>query len=195
MNERSSQRDHEQEQEAVREAVLDYVEGVYEVDPSRIERSVHPDLAKRGFFIEHGQLTESVMSFIQFLEHTKTYNKNGQFPADAPKEIIIYEVLDHTASVKLIAAWGIDYMHLVKYNSKWMIVHVLWQTLSYLEQQTQEYSERKSIMNNTSQRQRTYMSKLDETQVTEIRALHARERSERKIPAQYRVDHATIHPI
>src|SRR5258708_36428640 len=86
-------------------------------------------------------------------------------------------------------------MHLVKYNSKWMIVHVLWQTLSYLEQQTQEYSERKSIMNNTSQRQRTYMAKLNETQVREIRALHARERSERKIAAQYGVDHATIHHI
>ncbi len=89
--------------------------------------SVHPDLAKRGFFIEHGQPTESIMSFTQFLEHTKTYNKDGQFSPDAPKEIIIYEVLDHTASAKLSAAWGIDYMHLVKYNDKWMIVHVLWQ--------------------------------------------------------------------
>ena len=128
MNAPSSQRDYEQEQQAVREAVLDYVEGVYEADPSRIERSVHPDLAKRGFFIEHGQPTESIMSFTQFLEHTKTYNKDGQFPPDAPKEIIIYEVLDHTASVKLIAAWGIDYMHLAKYNGKWMIVHVVWQT-------------------------------------------------------------------
>jgi hypothetical protein len=68
------------------------------------------------------------MSFTAFLEHAKTYNKDGQFPPDAPKEIIIYEVLDHTASVKLIAAWGIDYMHLAKYHGKWMIIHVLWQT-------------------------------------------------------------------
>ena len=128
MNKVSSKIDLEVEHKAVRETVLDYVEGVYEADPTRIERSVHPDLAKRGFFIEQQEATESMMSFTQFLEHTKTYNKDGQFPPDAPKEIIIYEVLDHTASAKLTAAWGIDYMHLAKYGDKWMIVHVLWQT-------------------------------------------------------------------
>jgi putative lumazine-binding protein len=116
------------DREAVKEAVLDYVEGVYEVNPAKIERSVHPELAKRGFFIHDQEAIESTMSFPEFIEHAKTYNKDGQFPPDAPKEIIIYEVLDHTASVKLIAAWGIDYMHLAKYHGKWMIMHVLWQT-------------------------------------------------------------------
>jgi Putative lumazine-binding len=114
--------------EAVKQALLDYVEGVYEADPTRIERSVHPDLAKRGFFVTAKETTESTMSFAQFIEHTKTYNQDDKFPPDAPKEIIIYEVLDHTASAKLIAAWGIDYMHLAKYGETWMIVHVLWQT-------------------------------------------------------------------
>lgn len=114
--------------DAIRRAILDYVEGVYEANPTRIERSVHPELAKRGFFVNNQKATESIMTFTQFLEHTKTYNKDGQFPPDSPKEIVIYEVLDHTASVKLIAAWGIDYMHLAKYDGRWMIVHVLWQS-------------------------------------------------------------------
>ena len=112
----------------MKQAVLDYVEGVYKTDPAKIERSVHPELAKRGFFVDKQGATESTMSFTEFIEHVKTYNKDGQFPPDAPKEIIMYEVLDHTASVKLIAAWGIDYMHLAKYHGKWMIIHVLWQT-------------------------------------------------------------------
>src|SRR5262249_8925301 len=103
------------DREAVKEAVLDYVEGVYEANPAKIERSVHPQLAKRGFFIRNHESTESTMSFTEFIEHTKTYNKDGQFPPDAPKQITLYEVLDHTASVKLLAAWGIDYMHLAKY--------------------------------------------------------------------------------
>lgn len=68
------------------------------------------------------------MSFAQFIEHTKTYSKESQFPPDALKDVIIYEVLEQTASIKLIAAWGIDYMHLAKYDEKWMIVHVLWQS-------------------------------------------------------------------
>ena len=36
--------------ESVRQAILDYVEGIYEVDPARIERSVHPSLNKGGLF-------------------------------------------------------------------------------------------------------------------------------------------------
>src|SRR5260370_38884238 len=122
------------DRQAVKQAVLDYVEGFYETNPAKIERSVHPDLAKRGFFVNDQEATESTMSFTEFLEHAKTYNKNGQFPPDAPKEIIIYEVLDHTASVKLIAAWGIDYMHLAKYHNQWKIVHILWQTSSHLQE-------------------------------------------------------------
>ncbi len=114
--------------ETVRQAILDYVEGVYETDTSKIERSVHPNLAKRGFFVQGNEAAESIMTFAEFIEHTKTYNKNGQFPPDAPKEVTIYEVLDHTASAKLTAAWGVDYMHLAKYGEKWMIIHVLWQT-------------------------------------------------------------------
>jgi hypothetical protein len=116
------------DQEAVKQAVLDYVEGVYETNPAKIEQSVHSDLAKRGFFVDEQETTESIMSFTEFIEHVRTYNKDSQFPPDAPKEIVIYEVLDQTASVKLVAAWGIDYMHLAKYNGKWMIMHVLWQT-------------------------------------------------------------------
>lgn len=116
------------DEEEVSQAILDYVEGVYETDSSRIERSVHPELAKRGFFVSAKGTEESIMSFAQFLEHTRTYNNDGKFPPDAPKDIILYEVLDQTASAKLIAAWGIDYIHLAKYHSQWKIVHVLWQT-------------------------------------------------------------------
>ncbi len=36
--------------------------------------------------------------------------------------------IDQTASVKLIAEWGIDYMHLAKYDGRWKIVNVLWQS-------------------------------------------------------------------
>ena len=40
----------EADTEAVRAAVLDYVEAIYEIDPSRIERSVDPALKKFGYY-------------------------------------------------------------------------------------------------------------------------------------------------
>ena len=118
------------EREAVRAAVLDYVEGVYTVDHTRIERSVHPDLAKRGFFVKKGETAYSphVMTYAQLIELAKNYNKDGHVAKDAPKEVVVYDISDQTASVKLTAVWGIDYMHLAKYDGKWKIINVLWQT-------------------------------------------------------------------
>jgi hypothetical protein len=119
------------EREAVRQAVLDYVEGVYNVDPARIEKSVHPELAKRGFHRGKPEdaYRESKMTHAQLIEVAKNWNKGRKLRADAPKEITIFEVTDKTASAKLVAEWGMDYFHLAKYDGKWMIVNVLWQSL------------------------------------------------------------------
>lgn len=119
-----------QDYEAVRQAVLDYVEGVYEVDPTRIERSVHPNLSKGGFFKQEGEATYSYtsMTYEQMKDLARTYNKDGKMPKDAPKEVVIFDMTDQIATAKLIAWWGIDYMHLAKYDGKWKIMNVLWQT-------------------------------------------------------------------
>ena len=121
--------EHEADTQAVRAAVLDYVEGVYEVSPERIERSVHPDLAKLGWGrAKDGSYREYPMSKKQLVELARNYNKDGRIPEGAPKKIEIYEVLDKTASIKLTAHWGIDYMHLAKIDGKWLIKNVLWQS-------------------------------------------------------------------
>ena len=118
------------ERERVRQAVLDYVEGVYQVEPARIERSVHPNLSKHGYWREKGKdgYATGQMSFAELVEVAKNWNKSGKLPKDAPKEITIFDVQDQTASAKLVAAWGTDYFHLAKYDGKWMIVNVLWQS-------------------------------------------------------------------
>ncbi len=123
--------DSKSDEEAVRAAVLDYVEGIYEADPSRVERSVHTELWKRGFGrrSDEDPYQELKMTFEQLVELAAEYNKDGSHvPEGSPKDVIVYEILDQTASVKLVASWGIDYMHLAKYDGKWKIANVLWQT-------------------------------------------------------------------
>ena len=117
------------DRELVRQAILDYVEGIYNVEPERIARSVHPTLAKRGFQVpkDSSKYQEYPMTFAQLENVARNFNKTGRVKADAPKKIEIFEVLDQTATAKLTAVWGIDYFHLAKYNGKWMIVNVLWQ--------------------------------------------------------------------
>lgn len=120
----------DEDRNEVRQAALDYVESVYEVNPSKAERSVHPELVKRGFFIKKDDTAYSphTMTFAQLIDLTKSYNKNGQIPKDAPKEVVVFDVADQTASAKVTAIWGIDYLHLAKYEGKWKIINILWQT-------------------------------------------------------------------
>lgn len=118
------------ERAAVRAAVLDYVEGVYNAEPGRIKRSVHPELSKLGYYrrSEEEPYRPAPMTFDQLVEVARTWNDEGRDMSTAPKEIHLFDVLDQTASVKLVAAWGIDYMHLAKVHGTWKIVKVLWQS-------------------------------------------------------------------
>ena len=69
------------------------------------------------------------MSSAVFIESaTNVLRRGGPAPATAPKEIEILDVADQTAAAKLTAWWGIDYLQLAKYDGRWMIVHVLWQS-------------------------------------------------------------------
>lgn len=118
------------DRQAVEQAVLDYVDALYQVDAARIDRSVHPELAKRGFLARGGgAYAESTMSFEQLRSLAERWNSAGRVdPAKAPRTVKVLDVLDQTASAKLTAHWGVDYMHLARYDGRWMIVNVLWQS-------------------------------------------------------------------
>ena len=117
----------------VREAVLDYVEAMYEVQPERIARSVHPTLVKQG--MARGNATGPYrgplpMTYQQLYDLAATWNKDNKSadPATAPKVIEVYDVQDATAMAKLTASWGTDYFLLMKLEGKWMIMQIVWQT-------------------------------------------------------------------
>lgn len=117
------------DREAVKQAVLDYVEALYEADSSRIERSVHRDLFKLGFERDkEGTYKPYRMTYQELYDLAGRWNKNGRIPKNSKKEIVVYDVADQTASAKLTAMWGIDYLHLAKFDGKWMITDILYQT-------------------------------------------------------------------
>lgn len=124
-----SHADHEEA--AVRQAVLDYVDAIYEVKPELIERSVSPDLVKRGYWKQSpdAEYRELPMNYEQLHQLAATWNSDGHLDASqAVKEIIVYDVLDKTATAKLTADWGVDYMQLAMEDGRWMIKNILWQS-------------------------------------------------------------------
>ena len=114
---------------AVQQAALDYLEGIYTADVSRIERSVHPQLTKRGFWRDSAEKPwgpQLTMTYEQLVTLTKTWNAKKDRDTTI-KKVDVYEVLDQTASAKVTAMWGIDYLHLAKYDGKWQIINIVWQ--------------------------------------------------------------------
>jgi hypothetical protein len=119
------------DREQVRRAVLDYVEGFYEGDSTKHVRSIMPEVYKYGYWIprDSTRYQGERMTWPEFHAYTNRVRANKRFqPATAPKEVVVFDVLDQTASAKLTAYWGVDYLLLAKRDGRWMISHVLWQT-------------------------------------------------------------------
>lgn len=119
------------DEEGVHAAVLDYVEGFYNVEPERFEKSLSKDLVKYGYWMnQNGEYQGSPMNWDQAYQLASRWNVDNQMGIDenTPKEIWVMEVLDKTAVAKLTAQWGIDYFQLEKNDGVWQIRHVIWQS-------------------------------------------------------------------
>ncbi len=118
------------DRELVHDAVEDYVLALYDVEPERIARSVDTLLHKIGYYDYKEKSYNNIpMSYQKLYDLSARWNAKGdQANAESPKRIDIYEVHDKTASAKLTAEWGIDFMHLSKIDGKWKIVNIMWQS-------------------------------------------------------------------
>lgn len=114
----------------IKQAALDYIESQHKPNPIQMEGALHPRMVKRTFWKDKATGKDYVRetSTESMILLAESYNKNGdKFPASPKKEVILLDVSERTASVKLIADEWIDYMHIVKINGSWKIINVLWQ--------------------------------------------------------------------
>lgn len=116
----------------VSNAVKDYVDAFYYGDTSKIHRSISMTVVKYGYYIPKAKTIYEgePMSFKEMIDYAAGVNKRGASPnvEKFPKKIEVFDVQDQTASAKLTAWWGTDYILLAKLDGRWMITHVLWQS-------------------------------------------------------------------
>ena len=111
---------------AIRQTVLDYIEGIEEGNPTRIERSIHPHLKARGLLAaQEGAQSLIPLTFTELLELRNASRQRGKVPQAARTDMLICDLEDRIATVKLTAWWGTDYLHLAKVQEHWMIVNLL----------------------------------------------------------------------
>lgn len=113
----------------IRAASLDYIEGWYTADAPRMTRALHPELAKR--IVETDPKTKQSKLGQMGAQTLIGYTRDGggrDTPAERrQKDVSILDIYQGAASAKVIAADWIDYLHLARWNGRWVIVNVLWE--------------------------------------------------------------------
>ena len=114
---------------AIKRAALDYIEGWYEGDAERMERALHPDLAKRIVYTnpENGRSRLEQMSAMTLVQYTRAEYGKKTLKEERQMDVTILDKYENVASVKIVATAWIDYLHVARYNGEWKIVNVLWE--------------------------------------------------------------------
>ena len=112
----------------IKQAALDYIEGWYEGDAARMERALHPDVAKRIVRVDQrGRHSLGQLSAMGLVQATRE-NGGKDIPKEKQqKDVTVLDIFGNTASAKIVASSWIDYLHLAKWHGRWVIVNVLWE--------------------------------------------------------------------
>jgi hypothetical protein len=111
---------------AIRQTALDYIEGWYEGNAERMERALHPDLAKR--IINTDQRGRNVLGHQSAMTLVQNVRRGGgREDTQRRTDVRILDIFVGTASVRVDAGTWIDYLHIARWNGRWVIVNVLWE--------------------------------------------------------------------
>ena len=119
--------DGAEDQDAIRSAVLDYVEGWFDGDASRMRRALHPELVKRcrGIEGDDPDVLET-LSAGEMIEATVEGVGRREDAADRRIEIELAYAEGGIASLTCWCHRYVDLLHLILMPDGWKIVNSAW---------------------------------------------------------------------
>jgi hypothetical protein len=114
--------------EGINATVRDYYEGWYSADPERMRGCLHAQLVKRNVSRDaSGAWTLDDMSADDMVEETARRAAQTPLPAYEIEEV--HDGHGRSASVRGSSVDYIDFLHLGKFEERWLIVSALWEDL------------------------------------------------------------------
>jgi Putative lumazine-binding len=110
---------------AVVSAVLDYFEGWFDGDAARMERALHPGLAKRSLGKDGRTLNETTAAWMIAAPGRGVGRERD--PGDRRIEIEVEDVHGAIANATVRSAVYREYVQLVRTLEGWKIVNTLWE--------------------------------------------------------------------
>ena len=116
------------DREAIRKTALDYVEGWYTGDATRIGGALHPQLVKRRMVAEplSGESLLRDLDRETMVRLTRDGAGKSTEGAHVTPQVTVFDVDGDIATARVISRDFVDYLHLVRWNGRWVILSVLW---------------------------------------------------------------------
>jgi hypothetical protein len=113
------------EETAVVQTVLDYFEGWFDGDAARMERALHPGLAKRALENDGRTLDETTAEWM--IAATRRGVGRERHSGDLRIEVQVEDVYGRIANATVRSAVYREYLQLVRTEGGWKVVNALWQ--------------------------------------------------------------------
>jgi putative lumazine-binding protein len=110
---------------AIVNVVLDYFEGWFDGDAGRMERALHPGLAKRSLEKDGRTLNETTADWM--IDASARALGRERDPGDRRIEVEVEDVYGTIASATVRSAVYREYVQLVRTPEGWKIVNALWE--------------------------------------------------------------------
>jgi hypothetical protein len=112
---------------AVRTTALDYFEGWFGGDVERMDRALHPALAKRSLRqVDPDSPELRTLTKDRMVALTAEGEGKREDPGDRRIEVEVVDVHGNIATVLIQSAVLREYLHLVRTDEGWKIVNALW---------------------------------------------------------------------
>jgi hypothetical protein len=116
----------DEDTKAITATVMDYFEGWFDGDPARMERALHPELAKRGIYLKDGKQAVDQSSAQQMIGWTRDGEGKKSKPADLAIKVAVDDVYGEIATATVYSAVYVEYVQLVKTAEGWRIINTLY---------------------------------------------------------------------
>lgn len=114
---------------AIRTTALDYIDGWWTGDDKRMGAALHPELVKRIRNSDAAGTREWIdnQGASRLVMGTARGGGRETPAANRRSDVRILDIFQNTASVRVDAGAWVDYMHMVRWNGRWLILNVLWE--------------------------------------------------------------------
>lgn len=113
---------------AIKATALDFIEGWYDADPVRFEKSLHENLISKvvtSYSDDSSRIQRFDVALLVRL--TKRGGGSALKPADQRKDVKILDIYQNAASVRVLAYDAVEYLHMAKWKGKWKIINILFE--------------------------------------------------------------------